>query len=214
MPRTTIFTLTLLFGSGAAATARADDGKGAGARWEVGARFHFMTVNPVLDFLYDEHESVNGYTVGPVVTRRAPDGNTRLILGLDYTRTSPEDGPWLGDGDDPPEAEWTEFRNFSILSANFMVGHVARRGPFGFFFGAGLGLDIVSGSITTYDVDANGRKLAGSEPDEKNVPSITPTLLFKMGPQFELGKMGTVSLDVGLHNGLFAGASLSTGLPF
>ena len=185
-------------------------------RWEVGARGHFMTANPVLDVLYDEHASVNGYTVGPTFTRKSPDGATVVIFGADYTHTDPKDEPWLADGkQNGAEEEWTEFRTgsskgFSIYSANVIVGHVFKRGPFGFFFGGGIGLDYIPSTVTTYPTTAGGtQKAAGGAPDEKNVPQIAPTVLFKMGPQFELGRAGTVSLDVGLHNGLFAGVGFS-----
>jgi hypothetical protein len=183
-------------------------------RYELGARFHFLSINPILDNYYDEHESVNGYTVGPILSRRSEDGNTRLILGFDYSKTSPDDGPWLEAGVDPVEAEWTEFRNFSIITTNFMFAHVFRRGPFGFAMGGGLGIAYTTGTVTSYPTDASGGKLAGGEPDEKNIPKITPTVLIKVGPQFEMGRIGTVTLDVGLHNGLYAGASITTALPF
>jgi hypothetical protein len=183
-------------------------------RWEVGARANFVTVNPILDNYYDDHESVNGFTAGGIAVRRAEDGNSRLIIGLDYTSTDPKDGPWLEAGDEEFEAEWTEFRNFSILSANFMYGHVWRRGPFGFFAGAGIGVAYTTGTITSYATDANGEKDPASEPDEKAIPKVTPTILIQMGPQFELGRIGTVNLNVGVHNGLYAGASLTTALPF
>lgn len=180
------------------------------ARYELGARFHFLSINPILDSYYDEHESVNGYTVGPIISRRSEDGNTRLILGLDYSKTDPDDGPWLEAGDDETEAEWTEFRNLSIVSANFMFAHVFRRGPFGFAVGGGLGLAYTTGTVTSYP------SLTGptGAPDEKNIPKIAPTVLMRMGPQFELGRIGTVTLDVGVHNGLYAGASITTALPF
>jgi hypothetical protein len=186
-------------------------------RWEVGARVQGVTANPILDNFYDDHESVNGFTVGPVLQRRSPDGNTRYIIGVDYTKTEPEDGPWLEADDDPVEAEYTEFWNFSIISANFMAGHVFRKGPFGFFFGGGLGVSVTSGTITSYETDGNGNKLAGSAPDEKNVPKITPVPLvplFQAGPQMELGRVGTISLNVGFHHGLYAGVGLTTALPF
>lgn len=183
-------------------------------RWEAGARAYFVTANPILSYSYEKHESVNGFIVGPTLQRRSNDGSTRMIIALDYTSTSPEDGPWLAQGDDPPEAEWTEFRNFSIISANVTFVHVLQRGPFGFTFGGGLGLSAIQGSITSWPVDANGEKLSSGEPDEKDVPGITPVILLKMGPQFELGKMGTVNLDVGFHHGFFAGAAFSTNLPF
>ena len=187
---------------------------GPKVRWEGGARAYFVTANPILDYSYEEHENVSGTVLGATLQRRSNDGSTRMIIGLDYTSTSPDDGPWLAQGDDPPEAEWTEFRNFSIVSANVMFVHVIGRGPFGFTFGGGLGLSAIQGSITSWPVDANGEKLAGSEPDEKDVPGITPVILLKMGPQFELGKIGTVNLDVGFHHGFFAGAAFSTNLPF
>lgn len=183
-------------------------------RYELGARFHFLTVNPILDNYYDDHESVNGYTVGPILSRRSEDGNSRLILGLDYSKTSPDDGAWLEAGDDDVDAEWTEFENFSIINANFMFVHVFRRGPFGFALGGGLGVAYVTGSVTSYATLPNGQKNPSSAPDEKNIPNITPTVLIKAGPQFELGRVGTISLDVGVHNGLYAGASLTTALPF
>ena len=189
-------------------------GDGPEVRWEGGARAYFVTANPILDYSYEKHENVSGTVLGATVQRRSNDGSTRMILGLDYTSTSPDDGPWLAQGDDPPEAEWTEFRNFSIVSANVMFVHVIGRGPFGFTFGGGLGLSAIQGSITSWAVDANGEKLAGSEPDEKDIPGITPVILLKMGPQFELGKIGTVNLDVGFHHGFFAGAAFSTNLPF
>ena len=180
------------------------------ARYELGARFHFLTINPILDNYYDDHESVNGFTVGPILSRRSEDGNSRLVLGLDYSKTEPKDGPWLEAGDDEVEAEWTEFRNFSIYNANFMFVHVFRRGPFGFAVGGGLGIAYTTGTVTSYP-DVNGPTGA---PDEKNIPKITPTVLMKAGPQFELGRIGTVTLDVGVHNGLYAGASITTALPF
>lgn len=189
------------------------DGK-AKDRYEVGTRFHFVTVNPILASFYDKHESVNGYTVGPIVSRRSEDGNSRIVLGLDYTKTSPDDGLWVESGDDEVEGEFTEFRNLSIVSANVMFVHVFRRGPFGFALGGGVGLAYTSGSITSYASDGSGGKAAGSEPDEKDIPTIMPTALITAGPQFELGRMGTVSLSAGLHNGLYAGASLTTALPF
>lgn len=184
------------------------------ARYELGARFHFLTINPILDSYYDDHESVNGYTVGPILSRRSEDGNSRLILGFDYSKTDPKDGPWLEAGDDEVEAEWTEFRNFSIINANFMFVHVFRRGPFGFAVGGGLGMAYTTGKVTSFPTDANGQKAAGGAPDEKNIPKVTPTVLIKLGPQFELGRIGTVTLDVGVHNGLYAGASIATALPF
>jgi len=184
------------------------------ARYELGARFHFLTINPILDSYYDDHESVNGYTVGPILSRRSEDGNSRTIIGFDYSKTDPDDGPWLEAGDDEVEAEWTEFRNVSIISANFMFVHVFRRGPFGFAVGGGLGLAYTTGTVTSFATLANGQKNPASEPDEKNIPTIAPTVLIKLGPQFELGRMGTVSLDVGVHNGLYAGASITTALPF
>lgn len=183
-------------------------------RYELGARFHFVTANPVLDNYYDDHESVNGYTIGPILSRRSEDGNSRLILGFDYTKTSPKDGPWLEAGDDEVDAEWTEFENFSIINANFMFVHVFRHGPFGFAVGGGLGVAYITGSVTSYATLSNGQKDTTSAPDEKNIPTITPTVLIKVGPQFELGRIGTVTLDVGVHNGLYAGASLTTALPF
>jgi hypothetical protein len=196
----------------------AEDGsdKATKNRWEAGGRFHFVTANPVLNVLYDEHESVNGFTVGPTFTRKSPDGQTVVVFGADYTSVKPEDGAWLADGkQNGGEEEWTEFRTgsargFSIYSANVLVGHVFKNGPFGFFFGGGIGLDYIPSTITTYPTTNGGTiKAPGGAPEEKNVPQITPTVLFKMGPQFELGRAGTVSLDVGLHNGLFAGVSLS-----
>lgn len=189
-------------------------GGAAQPRWEGGARAYFVTANPILSYSYEEYESVNGFIVGPTLQRRSNDGSTRLIIGLDYTRTSPEDGAWLAQGDDPPDAEWTEFRNFSIISANVSFVHVIGRGPFGFTFGGGLGLSVVQGSITSWPVDADGRKVSSAEPDEKDVPGITPVILLKMGPQFEMGKIGTVNLDVGFHHGFFAGAAFSANLPF
>lgn len=183
-------------------------------RWEVGARANFVTVNPILGNYYDDHESVNGFTAGGIVVRRSEDGASRLILGLDYTKTDPDDGPWLEAGDEEFEAEWTEFRNFSIVSANFMYGHVWRRGPFGFFAGGGIGLAYTTGTVTSYATTPSGDKDPASEPDEKAIPKVSPTILIQVGPQFELGRIGTVNLSVGVHNGLYAGASLTTALPF
>jgi hypothetical protein len=183
-------------------------------RWELGARANFVTVNPILDSYYDDHESVNGFTVGPILQRRSADGNSRLILGFDYTKTSPDDGAWLEEGDEEFEAEWTEFRNFSIYSANFMYGHVWRRGPFGFLAAGGLGIAVTTGTVTSYATTPGGEKDPASEPDEKGIPKVTPTILIQVGPQFELGRIGTVNLNVGVHNGLYAGASLTTALPF
>ena len=205
---------SLLISTPAFAGDEDDKSKAPKPRWEAGARAYFVTANPILDYSYEEHESVNGFIVGGVLHRRSNDGSTRMIVGLDYTSTDVEDGAWLAQGDDPPEAEWTEFRNFSIISANVMFVHVIQRGPFGFSFGGGLGISATQGSITSYDVNALGEKDPNSEPDEKDIPGITPVILFKMGPQFELGKIGTVGLDVGFHHGLFAGASLTTNLPF
>ena len=199
-----------------ATTAWAEDGdssSGAKPRWEAGGRLYFVTANPLLDYNYEEHESVNGLIAGATMQRRSNDGKTRMILGLDYTTTSPKDGAWLAQGDDPPEAEWTEFEDFSIVGVNVMFTHVLTRGPFGFTFGGGLGVSNVRGTITTWPVDAAGRKDASQAPDEKDIPAFTPVILLKMGPQFEIGKMATVNLDVGFHHGFFAGTAVSFNLP-
>ena len=53
------------------------------ARYELGAQVAFVTVNPILGNYYDDHESVNGFNFGPVLTRRSEDGNSQN--GLGYT---------------------------------------------------------------------------------------------------------------------------------
>lgn len=178
--------------------------------WEAGVRLHYVTASPVMPIFYDRYKDVSGYTVGGVLTRRSPHG-TRLVFGLDYTSVNPKDGPWLEAGEERPSSEWTEFRDFSIVSVNAIIGKEWGEGrTFGFFAGGGLGLDVVSGSITSYPTAPPNysTKAPGGAPDEKDVPSIVPTVLFRLGPTVSLAGKGSLSFDVGIHNGFFLGTTI------
>lgn len=195
----------------------ADDAKPAPAGpktlgYDIGVLGQFMSADPVLGVFYDRSQSVSGFTVGGFVTRRAENG-LRLTVDAAYTAVAPKDGPWLASGKTKPESEFTEFRDFKVISLDFLLGHeFGHNGTFGFYFGGGIGLAIPLGTITSYDTTGApnyDQKLVGSMPDKKNVPPVVPTVLIKMGPTYNIGGKGTLSFDAGLQNGPFIGTSLA-----
>ncbi len=199
----------------AAAPARAEEApprsrSAADKKWEVGPRIHFVTANPVVNIFYERHESLTATTYGIQATRRYDSAGTRFIFGLDVTNFRTEDGPWLEAGESFPESEWTEFRGFRMVSANVILGHVwmDERDAYGLFAGGGIGLDFISGSIDTWPTSNGNDKIDDDDlKDEKNVPPVLPTALFKVGPMVKLEDKGVISLDFGFHNGFYVGVT-------
>ena len=190
--------------------AKKDRGPGEGS--EFGVLGNFMTADPVLGFLYDKSQAVNGVTVGGYYTSRQARG-FRVTGDLTYTTVSPKDGPWLAAGKTPDQAEWTEFRQggsrgFSVVSADVILGHeFGQNGTFGFYIGGGIGLAFPLGTVTSYGI-VGGQKDPTSVPDKKKVPPVAPTVLFKIGPTVNIGTKGTLMPYAGFQDGLMVGLSL------
>ncbi len=181
--------------------------------WEVGVRVNGFTADPFLTYFYDETMPVQGFTGSAFLTRHSAGGN-RVIIGAAYSQAKVDDGLWLEKGGTVDAREWTEIRNMNILEAHVIIGKEWSFGPFGFFTGAGLGVAVPQGTITSYrTLPPNFTDEDPTDPgDPKDIPPAVPTVILRVGPTIHLGPMMTLYADVGLHNGLYGGAAL--GLKF
>ncbi len=114
----------------------------------------------ILNAFFSKHtnmwqDGVANFQYGGEFTTRIPD-KFDVVVGLDWANLRTADGYWLEDGDPIRDADYTE-SNLSLV--NLDVGlhwfnNLNRRQNFQSYYGFGLGLGVVLGEFSKYDIDA------------------------------------------------------------
>ena len=116
--------------------------------WGVGARARWVSVPGWLLGLFTEHNHplLSFGHFGVEAFRRG--GNFDLAVAFAYQNMSPPDGNWLGNGHDPVDTKYLQFRGLSLYSADIsFIWHNMFTSWFGVHAGAGLGVAIVRGDL-------------------------------------------------------------------
>lgn len=94
-------------------------------------------------------ENVPLHTAGFLVEAFRRKDNFDIALGLGYQNMSPPDGNWLGRGKDPAQdTDYVQVKNMSLISLDVsFVWNAWINEYLGVYYGAGLGLGIVTGKV-------------------------------------------------------------------
>jgi hypothetical protein len=155
-----------------------------------------------------------GATTGPI---READ------IALDWANLRTADGYWLEDGDPVRDADYTE-SNLSLVNLDVGVhwfNNLNRRQNLQAYYGFGLGLGVVLGEFSKYDIDVNAcgwdleqrssentelLRQCGEDLDypripvnnpEDRIPPILPTLAVTGGLRYLITDNISMSLEVG-----------------
>jgi hypothetical protein len=129
--------------------------------YAVGLRtWAIYTPSGLLSAFFSEHtnmwqEGVTNLAYGGEFTTRIPD-KFDVVIALDWANLRTADGYWLEDGDPVRDADYTE-SNLSLMNLDVGVhwfNNLNRRENLQAYYGFGLGLGVVLGEFSKYDINA------------------------------------------------------------
>lgn len=198
--------------------------------YQVSARTWFIyTPSFFLDGSFSLHtnmweDGVANLAYGLEFTTRIPD-KFDVVVGLDWANLRTADGYWLEDGDPVVDADYTE-SNLSLINADVSLHwftNLNRKENFQWYYGFGLGMGVVLGELTKYDIDpgTSGCNWTQEERDsqrldlvdecasdfdnpyidrsqpEDRIPPVVPALSLTTGLRY----MPTDNLSIGIETG-------------
>jgi hypothetical protein len=203
---------------------------------EVGVRLRMVNIPPsLLDvWYYDEDDEGWAYIEGRPPVRGHGIGletvvkgdNSNGIFYVEYIDSDLEAGYW-DDIENPPDHLDGDFlapspaQGMVTFGANYAYEiHVlkiaATEGRFGLSFlaGGGLGLGVLTGSMSLWSPDSDGnpsykRYLDGLPPDsDKEIPRVYPMVDMNASLRLNFGDRVVLRLEGGLHSMLYYGTAL------
>jgi hypothetical protein len=185
----------------------------------------------LLNAFFSEHTNmwqsgVTNFSYGGQFTTRIPD-KFDVTVGLDWTNMRTADGYWLESGDPVRDADWTE-SNLSLLGADVSLhwfNNLNRRQNLQSYYGFGLGLGIVLGEFSKYDVDVEQcgwtpEQRASENPDllgecdngfipvnnpEDRIPPVLPSFSLTTGLRYLITDNVSMSAEIGWKSFYFYG---------
>ena len=175
--------------------------------YQLEARYRILSVpDSVMGVFYQQHEHVTGTAIAVAYTTVKKSG-FHLIITVDYSQVTADDGPWQEKGTNK-DIDWTEI-NLFFASGDISAGYELRLpGPFTILFAAGIGVGYVGGDIVSYDSPTGPTGLRS----EQSHPSVFPVLNLQFSPRVVLFNKLVIGVDVGMRNVLYGG--LTAGLRF
>ncbi len=169
------------------------------------------------------------FAYGLQFTTRIPD-KFDLIAGLDFTDLRTADGFWLEDGDPIRDADYTE-SSLRLINADVSLHwfkNLNRKDTVQWYYGFGLGLGLVLGSLDKYDIDSQAcgwdtaELRSRTDPDlveqcaedfndprapffeeEDRIPPVLPAISVLTGFRFLVADHVAIGLEGGMKTGYF-----------
>ncbi len=121
----------------------------------VGARGRYVSFpNWILDGFFQEHGSIDTYSIGAEVGIDGPAGS-RVIFGLDYTSGRLPAQNWRTVGDRPDQASYTEVNLHLIALDAVFQWKLKFSESVGLLYAVGLGIGYAPGTVASVDVVPN-----------------------------------------------------------
>ena len=208
---------------------------------EVNLRGRFLTVpNSIMDTWYFDSDSEGAnpfdrpklrmYTFGVEYVLKPRPMN--WVFYYEYIGNGIKEGYWddVEQPADHDDGDWLKPSNFGLHVVGFNYAHEIPIGDdtknvwVSMLFGAGLGLGIVSGDLTTWHPGGNSsitnnclrdapafERKDTCEPDGKvNFPGVLPILDLTMSTRVNFAERANARLDLGIHNTFYVGTAVGT----
>lgn len=188
--------------------------------WFLGLDFGYWTVDPWLDYIYEENASVSGSPFGlqgGYKWELSDIANVEVVgYGQYWSINKLEETTWMIDGGKPGDE--TDIRETSDISM-FALGCQARFPIIAHdivqpVFTIGLGLGFTTGDAEKRDYGEetlpNNEKIGVPDPEweDANVPTVIPVLDALFGVRFAIPDNVNIDINAGFKTGLYAGMAI------
>jgi hypothetical protein len=205
--------------AGEAEAAPAVTASASAVKWGVGLRVRqvFFPEGMLELFLEDAPSGVGHPGFGLEAVRRK--ANFDIVLALDYSSITPEDGLYVEKGDTPgqpgEDPDLVEFDGLALLGLDVsFIWHAALGEKFAFRYGAGLGIAAVLGKFYQTDTECSSMQLDSCDPitsggqvheEQEDVPPVVPLVNILVGARYQPTPELSFHLDAGFRDLFYVG---------
>ena len=187
------------------------------AKLGIGARIRYVSMpSAILNLFVEFSEPMSSVGFALEVVRRKRDFD--IVFGLEYEKTSPDDGWWGEKGETPgqpgEDPDFVEFEDFALVSldASF-VWHKNFNEYVALRYGAGIGAGLVLGEIFQTDGMCTSPSLDScvvppGNPREKSedVPPVVPIVNVLLGVRIKANENLSFNIEGGFRDMFYFGA--------